>query len=252
MEVPVQNVVDTVACPRDTVDKYEMRFGAAHRLSEFPNFKFFSPALPYLHGGFTDEPLLVFMSELGREVKFLHRRFRRPLFCGMEAPAGDPAWNYVLWAVAIDVWRALDNFLLSVVTTHTPSHAVYRLGVQDVVIADPLEAEQLLLSGQPTPFSVAVFGVDSNRGVMALDVPPTLLSMPIARRHKPQGRTKRFANALFGMEDPLLANAILAEAREPMPPAEPVVLRTKDFEALPPEKQAEYLALIQRYRKEIL
>jgi hypothetical protein len=222
-----------------------MSFGAAKSLLDFPNWQFFSIALPYLHGGFTDEPLAVFEYELQASVKFCHHKFPRPIFRGMEAPNGDPAWNFVLWAVEADVWPRLENFLLSVVTTHTPTQAVYRIGAQNLLIADPLTP----LAYMPS-VPIVSFGVDSNRGMMAIDPASTEgAQLPLARLFKPRGQTRRFANLLLGHHDPVAANEILSPPR--FPPVEPVVLRTTDLESQAPEKRAEYMQLIQRYRQEL-
>jgi hypothetical protein len=190
------------------VPKYEIRFGRAERLSDFAEeYQFFTPALLYLHGRFSDEPFAQFIDEYAPCLQLMHRQFQRPVFRGLTTPDGDEAWNHVLWAVEKPVWEELENFLLSVVMMDSPFNWVARVGAQDLTILDPLAADRsAIIPNNLALIDIVALGVDGNKICVAMD-PGTnpLMDPPKIKYHAPQPETVAFGNALFAGQNPLEA-----------------------------------------------
>lgn len=229
----------------EIVEKCTMGFGQAEGLGAFTEaYRFFSPALPYLYGRFTDRFLVQFLAEMSGQIDFLHHRFERSLFAGMESPDGDGAWNSVLWALDVSVYPDFEKFLLSVAVSDPARGSLYRVGVQDVEIVDPLWHDHAaVLSPHPPTIPVTVFGVNSNRGAMAVDwAPGQPWTRPRVCRYPADAKTCLFTRVLFGAEDLAKAMDVITPA---MPAAtKPLVWRTQDMENLSPEKRAEYQRIL--------
>lgn len=168
-------------------------------------FAFFTPAIAYLHGRFTDRVLLHYLETVG-PVDLFHTKFDRPLFSGLSARDGDPDWNYVLWAVEQEHWPSLVDHLCAAVATDTPTRCVYRYPTQQVELFDPLVlSRQAVLPRMMPVVDVTVFGVQSNRGIAYLEPvePAHLRPLPL-RFGPPDPECLRYAEALFCHEDPHL------------------------------------------------
>ncbi len=229
------------------VPKHWMEFGSVDRLSRFTQYKFFSIALPYLFGRFTDRPLGEFLVEYGKPCHFMHHRFRRPLFRGMATPAGNGDWNRVLWAIELEAWPHFENFFLSLAINDAGAGRVYRYGSQDIRIADPLWADSngVLLSADAPTVDIVVFGVDATHGVAAVDAgadPQAVFAAggPAVKFHPPQPRTVAFAKAMVGEENPQHSMDL-----------KPVSLKQVDLRTMSPKEQEEYRQAIAEYQKEI-
>lgn len=185
--------------------KFEMRFGQSERLGDFiGRYQFFSPALLYLYGRFTDEPFIQYMAEKNGNLKLMYRKFRHSLFRDMDTPDGDPDWNYVLWAVERDHWPDLERFLVSVMFFDHHDRWMMKVGSMDVSIIDPLGADRNL--GHPSVESVpiVILGVDGNRQCVAVEPREgNFFRPPCVKFHPPQKKTVKLAAAMFAdKEDP--------------------------------------------------
>lgn len=191
------------------VEKFEMTFGGAEGLHCFTDeVQFFTPALLYMYGRFTDEPLAQFMNEQDGGLQVMHRRFQQPIFKGFEAPmTGNKDWNYVLWGVVKEKYKALENYLLSVSFTASAEGWLSRIGAQDVTILDPLAVDQATIVSLTAPrISIVVWGVDSSLAALSVEMSPgAVFEMPRLKRHPPQEETVAEAKALFAGRDPLRA-----------------------------------------------
>lgn len=186
----------------ETVPKYAMNVGNAGRLGVFAaTHRFFTPALPYLFGRFTDAVLADFLGQYKKPCPIAHRHFARPVFHGMTAPDGDGEWNHVLWCVEAEAYPALEAHLLSAVTVDHAHQTLYRIGAQDVTIPDPLALDR----GSPAPHAldVVVFGVDASAAAYSVRPPhdPPLWSsaryLPCVVRHPPRTATVALSRAVF-------------------------------------------------------
>ena len=188
----------------DDAPKYPMTFGKAERLGVFENYRFFTPALLYLYGRFTDAPLVQFLDE-HPDARFLHYRFDRPLFTGLDTPDTDNEWNYVLWAIEVEHWEALDNWLLSVTMVDEPGMAVYRVGANDLVIMDPLVADKSpVLPPQLPTIEITYYGVNGSEVCCFIEA-SDIITPPRKKFSQPQGYMKAFAAALFSGGNPVQA-----------------------------------------------
>jgi hypothetical protein len=179
--------------------KFEMKFGAASGLHEFGDqYQFFSPALLYIFGRFDDGPLLQFMAEKAPDLRIMFHRFARRLFKGMVTPDGDENWNYALWAMESSIWPVFENYLLSFAITDSEHQCVFKVGAQDLTIADPLTVDRRVVLPPALPsIDVVVLGVDSNKYAVAMKAQDDLMQHPEVEFHPPQPPTVDFANALF-------------------------------------------------------
>lgn len=166
------------------------------RLGSFTErFAFFTPAIPYLWGRFSDQLLFHFLELQGCRVDFFHMKFSRPLFQGMDAPNGDQDWNHVLWAVEQHFWKPFEDHILASVCTDSPQQIVIRYGAQDLLINDPLAVERQIIVTTACQVPVTVFGVRSNRGTVAIKEVPGL--RPQVVWHEPDKQCSLYANVMF-------------------------------------------------------
>jgi hypothetical protein len=194
---------------RGLVRKYELKPGRAKALGELTEFRFFTPAALYLHGRFTDAPLADFLAARP-EARLFFKRFQRPVFRGLEARSnGDPGWNFGLWAVAAEHWRAFNDFLVSLTFTYQDERAVAGVGEQEFDVLDPLAADLCTLyhNGLPT-VRVTTYGVNGSRfraafraGHNPLTEPPTL------RFYGPDPEMAAYADALYDGLNPVDARS---------------------------------------------
>lgn len=190
------------------VEKFEMAFGKAEGLYRFlEEVQFFSPALLYLYGRFTDEPLAQFMNEQDASLQIMHHRFKSAIFQGFEHVSGDVAWNYVLWGVLKEKYQALENYLLSVSFTASAEGWLSRIGAQDVTILDPLAVDKMAIVSLDAPrVPIVVWGVDSSQAALSVEMSPgAVFEMPKLKRHPPQPETVAEAKALFAGRNSLQA-----------------------------------------------
>jgi hypothetical protein len=203
---------------RGFVLKRKLPVGPARALAELAaEYAFFSPAILYLYGAFTDGPFVDLMFELNRDVALYHHRFRRPLFRGLEARSnGDPGWNYVLWAVRKDDWAFLRDYLVSLKFCHEEHRWVVRIGERPLLIVDPLVADrgQLLPGGG---VEVTAFGIYTNKFCCGLVDHEKLARPPVLTIGPAHPELAVWAEARFAGGNPdvaVLQHKALAAQRE--------------------------------------
>ncbi len=147
-------------------------------------YAFFTPAVLYLHGQMTDEPLGDFRHTFGYPVDFFHFRFPHPLFRGLTAPCGDPDWNHVLWAVERHAWPAFRDFYLSIVLLDPVARTASQVAYTELEVGDSLALVNGKVGRRPT-VPVTAFGIDGSAAQLAFKpsadpvlFPPRLLKLP--------------------------------------------------------------------------
>lgn len=228
------------------VPKYAMTFGEADRLSMFPEYRFFSPALPYLFGRANDSPFAGLVSAAA-DAKILYRRFDTAVFTGMCA-GDDCEWNFVLFAVEAKHWAMLENLMLGALFYSMQDRFMSRIGAQDVEIADPLYVDKHRNRQAAPRLQIVVFGVDSPDACWT--VAPATDGSPVVQQTPPLIRTQRMAAALFDNEDPAKAQKILDESTSQPLPAQrlrpPTIV---DVSQLSDEQRKRAMQDIEEYKK---
>jgi hypothetical protein len=177
-----------------------MNTGKAQRLDVFEAYRFFTPALLYLYTAFTDRTFYDLAQEHNLEPCLMHRLFDRPIFAGLETPGGNTAWNHALWAVPAVQWPVLADYLLSMTIVDRAARCVARIGLQELVLMDPLAADLAVVAETSATMPVAVFGVSSSRGLWAIEnIPPAL---PTLKRFEARPQMQRLARSLLIDENP--------------------------------------------------
>lgn len=232
----------------NALPRYNMQTGSADRLGQFiEKFSFFSPALPFIYGRMTDRPLIEFMEQYqGSEPHFLTRRFRHPIFQGMEVD-GNQIWNHVLWAVERQAYRQFENFVLSVTLSDSPKRVIYRHGVTDTEVSDPLflESHPVYMPDQVPWLPITVFGVDGSKAAVTVFRSPSR-DGPRVIHAKPQPRTVLFAQQYFLGNDASRVLALPADATSAAAPSIP----TGGLDTLPPDKRELFSRSIDDYRED--
>jgi len=160
------------------VPKRLLPVGHAKSLAELAaDFAFFTPAVPYLYGGMTDEPLGDFRQQFGQPADVYHFRFPHRLFAGLDAPCGDREWNYALWAVRRHVWPALLDFYLSIVMLDPVARTAAQVAVTDVAVVDSLALSHGVW-GRPPAVPVAALGIDGSEAQLAVTPSGDVLTRP--------------------------------------------------------------------------
>lgn len=167
------------------------------------DFAFFTPAVLYLSGVFSDAPLIDFVQESRNDVNFHHYRFETKIFEGLRASDGDLAWNYVLWAIRRPFWQSFQDFMCSLTFSRPQQRMVFGVGLQDFQVLDPLTLDlKRIISNEVPQVAVSAFGLNSNRFRLAFEVPEEATSLPIVRRYAPAGDMVAFAEALHEGRNP--------------------------------------------------
>lgn len=163
------------------------------------DYAFFTPAVLYLHGQMTDEPLGDFRHTVGFAADFFHFRFPHPLFRGLETPCGDRDWNHVLWAVEKGVWPAFRDFYLSIMLLDPAARTAAQVAYTDLSVADSLALTSGKVIGRRPTVGVTAFGIDGSEGQLAFKpsfdpvmFPPRFVKLP------PTDRMRELARAYAG------------------------------------------------------
>lgn len=190
---------DTVLDENGFVPKYPLAVGAAESLAALTaEYAFFTPAVLYLYGGFTDAPLADFANSRAGDFRIYYKLFDRPLFRGLEAPSnGDRAWNHALWAVGRGVWDAFSTFLLSLTLADAAGRFVYGVGARTLSVPDPI-------AGRPG-VAVEAFGVNGSLFRAGLAPAPLAVDRPRLVKLAPDPAMVAFAAAWFGGGNPVAA-----------------------------------------------
>lgn len=165
---------------------------------------FFTPALLYLRGRFSDAQVEDFLAEHGGDVVFYRRSFSRPVFAGLEGPGGDPHWNHTLWALRSEHWDAFESYALSVKLLDTPRRRMYGVGAQRLSVLDPLFLDRVAVVPEGVPLlPLVAFGVSGNASAWALRFDPDRPWLtPSAVRLPPDPGAAAFAEDVFRERNP--------------------------------------------------
>lgn len=165
---------------------------------------FFTPALLYLHGRFSDDVFVEFLHDRGVETPFYSASFAKPVFEGLESADGDPSWNHSLWAVRNADWPDVEGYVGSVKLTHTPSGRLFGCGLQRLTVLDPLFMDRAAVLPQEVPLlSLWAFCVDGNRSSWSFEADPRRAWVrPRPRRGPPTDECVAFARDVFAERNP--------------------------------------------------
>lgn len=181
---------------RGRLAKRSLRLGAAESLLALQaEYSFFTPAALYLHGMFSDAPLIEHVAALGRDLPLYYHRFARPLFRGLEARDGDADWNAALWAVRWEDWPGLLDHLCGLTVVDPARGRVVRYGQQLFDVADPLVVDRTGLVLPGSTVLVSAFGLYGNAGIAAFVAGSD--GVPALRFFPPGEDMHRFARALL-------------------------------------------------------
>jgi len=193
------------------IQKRELKVGQVKNLQGFSSeFVFFTPAILYLYGGFRDSPFADLMYMTGTDIPLYYRKFAKPIFVGLEAPSnGNADWNYVLWAVHVEHWKAVSDWLVSITLSYSDHGEVAGVGEQLLTIVDPLAEERVLLYHDRLPrMSVYAFGLNGSKFRAYFKQPTEAYAKPVRVFDTPSAGMQVFAKALYGGGNPVDARTL--------------------------------------------
>lgn len=197
---PPQLKVDNFYEFRDfRVPKYRIEFKGAHKLSDVPGYVWYTPAMLYLWGQYTDSNLADMVSQFS--PKFFWYQFSRPIFKGLELN-GDRAWNHTLWAAKEDEWPKIVDHVLETVQLNLNTQRVFQYALQKLTVVDPLQLEkQATVTTSSSRFDIRSFAVLSNERQCAFNTSKDFVlgEIPAAVSFKPQSLHVRAARRLFSI-----------------------------------------------------
>jgi hypothetical protein len=191
------------------MQKHPLQVGNAESLLAMSaEYVFFTPAVLYLHAGFTDVPLIDAVYELREDFKLYHKKFNNQIFHGLHTADGNKDWNYVLWAVETPYWDYLFKFIASLTLTRTDLGVLIRVGGQELQILDPLAVDrQKIVSNNLPMLKVHAFGVNGNTFRAGLAHGRRFFQQPSLLFFPPEEDIKVFAEAYFRGKNPINARA---------------------------------------------
>lgn len=187
------------------LQKSELPLGRAVSLTELAqDYAFFTPAILYLHGLMTDDPLVDFLYSYQQNVEFYFHKFNRRIFAGLEAKDGDGDWNYAIWAVRREHWEAFKSFYLTVAVAVPESNYVNKIGRQVLHVLDPLAVDKTsIITGRFPIVEIDAFGIDGSLYRLAFEegINP-LTNIPRLRKYPPTQTMVAYAKAFYKGENP--------------------------------------------------
>ena len=180
------------------VPKYQIKFQNANQLSDIAGYVWYTPAIIYLWGRYTE----INLSDLVRlkDIKIFWYKFDKPIFKGFTAN-GDPSWNHVLWAAEQSQWDKLVNGILETVQFDAQSKKLYQYALQALTVYDPLFSDKKIVLSESTPtVKVNVFAVLSNEYQYAFDTRNAEVKfLPQLMTFKPDQMHVKAAQKLFAI-----------------------------------------------------
>ena len=184
--------------------KHELPVGAAESLSALcEEYSFFTPAILYLLGTVTDQPLSDLMYELQQDIPIYYKKFNRRIFNRLDSRSGDPDWNYALWAVHREHWDYFLDFYCSIAVFDRVSQHVQKVAVQTFKISDPLVKTSVFL-GNEKSFDITAFGVNGSKFIAAFSFDNSS-QLPSLKFFQPDPGTQVFARAIARGDNPHIA-----------------------------------------------
>jgi|688.fasta_scaffold29027_6 hypothetical protein len=149
------------------VPKYRIEFQRATRLADIPGYVWYSPALIYIWGRYSETNLADLVQQ--HDVKVFWYKFEKPVFRGLTV-GSDSAWDYTLWASSESDWPKIVDTILETVQFDIPRSRLYQYALQELEIYDPLSCDAKSIVGLNTPtVLVKTFAVLSNELQYAYD-----------------------------------------------------------------------------------
>lgn len=187
---------------RGILPKKEFDVGQSESLAAFirDGWVFFTPALLYLRGNFSDAILGEFVDENpGAEFCWYVSRWK--LFSGLVTGTGDDKWNYALWAIERRFWNPFKLFLTTAALVDPGRRFVVRYGYNELTVPDPLAADRRGMVLPNETVTVGAFGVDASDRIVAL---VQAMPYPKATVLPPGAAAVEFAEKLRTGKNPLL------------------------------------------------
>lgn len=205
-EFPTDGTNFGYSISEDQVGKTEMRFPSrARTVWQFTDrYAFFSIAIPYLRGRFTERILVDLIETTGQPVHFLHAKFDKPIFIGLDLPNGDKDWNHVLWAVEHAFWGPLVDQMCAATVKDRSRKFLATYPMQELTIIDPLFADKAVIYPAELPvLKIGCFGLKTNyeTAYMATGDHP-LTHPPRLATGEPYHQMRIMADAMFMDDDP--------------------------------------------------
>lgn len=178
------------------ISKKRVEFRGVRTLKSVERYVFYSPAMLYLWGRFSDTPLTDILSRV--DVPILWHRFEKPLFRGLVSGL-DASWNHVLWACPRDRWEEFSFAVIETAQVDTKRHVVYTYAVQEVTIYDPISIDNAVIfrPNETDRIQVQIFAVVTNKHQIAFSPTTKPHELPIATRFRPEGEFVRIADEFF-------------------------------------------------------
>lgn len=216
--------------------KYPLPIGKADSLKVLRrDYEFFTPAILYRFGLITDAPLIDFLEEYRKPVKFFFHRFSSALWSGLELPNGDQDWNHALWALNREHWLPFLDFTLSMAVTMADRDMSFNIALQTLSILDPLSIER---KGMALDFDlVDIYALGAKGSEFSIGFvrsnPSAYWEAPAVRRLAASSRMKIFHAAKASGKNPVAAQqnySILTAAERPENAVDPVKRREAELE----------------------
>lgn len=179
------------------VPKYRIEFQNASRLSDITGYVWYTPAIIYLWGRYSDVNLSDLIQR--HDIKIFWYKFEKPIFQGLTVN-GDPAWNHTLWASEESKWIKLVNGILETVQFDTVAKKIYQYALQNLTVYDPLFTDKKIIISQDAPtINLNIFAVLSNDRQYAFDTrDKSVKILPQVHTFKPDKMHVAAADKLFG------------------------------------------------------
>lgn len=174
--------------------------GNPDNLSRFPQWVWYTVGAPILWGGLDNKVLAAIQQETS--VTYHKKVFDRPIFGGLDTPAGGSLWNRVLWAVPQTDWLLLKNEILGITNVDVESQVIVKYGLQELVVYDPLSVDRGIVGSKLPTLSIYAFGVMSNKRTVAFNPAQKIVECPRVYTFKPEPEMITLAdNVLAGQSE---------------------------------------------------
>jgi hypothetical protein len=162
------------------VAKRRIAFQNVKTLRAVEKYVFYTPAILYLWGRFSDTPLTDILTHV--DVPILWHRFDKPLFSGLATPL-DASWNQILWACPRDKWDAFSEAVLETAQLDLAAHTIYTYTLHTIDVFDPIsvDRERLVIPDRTDRIVAHVFAVSTNKFQLELRKPKTGTTPAVVR-----------------------------------------------------------------------
>lgn len=181
------------------VAKYKIDFGNYKTLGAIEGYTWYTPALLYLWGRFTDINLADLIAKY--DFKVFWYLFDKPIFSGLDFKE-DKSWNHLLWATPTKDWKNIVDGILETVQFDIPNKLLFQYALQSMSVYDPLSVDKERVITNATPkIDIKAFAVLSNRNQLAFDLKSGFKALPHVFQFKPEPIQIEAAADLFNLPD---------------------------------------------------